>query len=123
MKEIQLKELQRSINYMTAIGCTFKIITPEGEEFGTLEVVVHKPRTRAPLRHRFGAISDWYKPQINLDAEIGDVQVIKFGGFLMDEVRSGVCSMLSKRWGKDTYTTNILADSMEVLRTDKKETT
>ena len=123
MKEIQLKELHKMVNYMTAIGCTFKVITPDGQEFGTLEVVVHKPRTRGPLRHKFGAIAEWYKPQIDLDIEIGEVQTIKFGEFSPEEIRSGICSLLSKRWGKETYTTNVLADAIEVLRTDKKETT
>jgi hypothetical protein len=117
MKEIQLKELHKMLKYMTAIGCTFKVITPDGEEFGTLEVVVNKPRTRGPLRRKFGVIANWYKPQLNLEAPIGEVQVIKLGEFSSDEIRSGICSVLSKRWGKDTYTTNILAESIEILRT------
>lgn len=117
MKEIQLKELQKMVTYMTAIGCTFKVITPDGQEFGTLEVVVNKPRTRGPLRREFGVIANWYRPQLNLDSPVGDVQVIKFGEFSPDEIRSGICSMLSKRWGKDTYTTHVLEDSIEVLRT------
>jgi len=123
MKEIQLKELQKMATFMSAIGCQFKIITPDGQEFGALEVVVNKPRTRAPSRHKFGVIAEWYRPQIDLDVPVGGVQVIKFGDFHSEEIRSGVCSMLSKRWGKDTYTTHLLADSIEVLRTDKKETT
>jgi len=116
MKEIQLKELLRAMNYMTAIGCKFKVITLDGEEFGDLEVVVNKPRTRAPLRHKFGAIAEWYRPQLNLDAAIGDVQTITCGTFSTEEIRSGVCSLLTKRWGKDTYITSITGDVVEVLR-------
>jgi hypothetical protein len=117
MKEIQLKELQRAINYMTAIGCTFKVITPDGQEFGTLEVVVNKPKSRGPLRHEFGVIARWYRPQLDLEAKVGDVQTVKCGNFSTEEIRSGVCSLLSKQWGKDTYTTNITGDLVEVLRT------
>jgi hypothetical protein len=116
MKEIQLKELQRAINYMTAIGCTFKVITPDGQEFGTLEVVVNKPRSRKPLRYEFGAIAGWYRPQIDLEAPIGSVQTLTCGEFSPEDIRSGVCSLLTKHWGKDSYTTNINVDLIEVLR-------
>lgn len=123
MKEIQMKELQRAINYMTAIGCNFKVITPEGEEFGTLEVVVHKSRNRKPLRYEFGAISRWYRPQIDLDAPVGSVQTLTCGEFSPEDIRSGACSLLTKQWGKDTYITSVNGDLIEVLRTSQKEMT
>ena len=93
-----------------------KIITPEGEEFGTLETKPPKDRKRAPLRYPFGEIAKFYKPQLNLQAEIGDVQEIALGKFSAEDIRSGVCSVLSKEWGNDTYTPSITDTSVEVLR-------
>ena len=117
MKDIQLKELQRAIKFIDALGCTYKIITPEGEEFGVLEVKQTGGKKRAPLRYPFGEIARFYKPQLNLQAEIGDVQEIVFGKFAPEDIRSGVCALLSKEWGKDSYTTSITDTCVEVLRT------
>jgi hypothetical protein len=117
MKDIQLKEFQRAVKFIDALGCTYKIITPEGEEFGTLEVKPIKDRKRAPLRYPYGEISKFYKPQLNLQAEIGEVQEIAIGKFTAEDIRSGVSSMLSREWGVDTYTTNINDSAVEILRT------
>ena len=118
MKEIQLKELQRAISYITAIGCTFKIITPDGEEFGTLEVVPLKPQgARAPRKYPYGAVAKYFRPLLNLDLSLGDVCVVDCGAYSPEIVRSGVCSELSAKWGKDTYITSVVGNTVEVLRT------
>ena len=116
MKEIQVRELHRAIKFIEALGCEFKVITPEGEEFGVLEVKPVKDKKRAPLRYAYGEIAKFYRPQINLQAEIGDVQEIVCGKFTVEDIRGGVCSILSKEWGKDTYTTSTTEHSVEVLR-------
>lgn len=116
MKEIQLKELQRMINFIEAVGCQYKIITPDGEEFGKLET---KPaRKRRERRHEYGELIAFYKPQVDLESAIGSVQEISVGDFQAEEIRSGVCSMLSKAWGKEAYTTSInrKTNKIEVLR-------
>lgn len=115
MKEIQVRELQRAIKFIDALGCTYKIISPEGEEFGTLEV---KPQSKKrPLRYPYGELVNFYRPQVRLDAAIGDVQEVAFGKYAPDDIRSGVCSLLSKEWGNGTYTTSITNTSIEVMRT------
>jgi hypothetical protein len=116
VKEIQMRELQRAVKFIEALGCDFKVITPEGDEFGKLEVKIAKNRTRAPLRYAYGEIAKFYKPQVNLQAEIGDVQEIAAGKFSSEDIRSGVCSLLTKEWGKDSYTTSVNEHSVEVLR-------
>lgn len=111
-----MRELQRAVKFIEALGCEFKVITPEGDEFGTLEVKVAKNKTRAPLRYAYGEIARFYKPQLNLQSEIGDVQEIAVGKFTPEDIRSGVCSVLTKEWGKDSYTTSVNDHSVEVLR-------
>lgn len=116
MKPIQQRELERAVKFIDALGCTYKIITPDGAEFGTLEVKPAKERTRAPLRYPYGELARFYKPQLNLNAEVGDVQEIQVGKYLPADIRAGVSSILSKEWGPETYTTSIGDGVVEVLR-------
>lgn len=119
MIEIQMKELQRCIKFITAINCQFKIITPEGEEFGELVVEQKKKRTvdRSSPRYPFGEIARWYKPFINLDLKVGEVMTVPFGDFDKKSVQSGVISFLVKSWGKKTFTSVTTETQIEILRT------
>lgn len=116
MKEIQLKELQRITKFIEALGCKYKIITSEGEEFGDLEVVVEKKRTRT-VKRPYGELVNWYRPLINLNAAIGSVQEIDCTGRDVEAVRSAISAHLSTNWGKKTYTTNLNKNVLEILRT------
>lgn len=116
MKEIQLKELMRMIKFIEGTGCQYKIITPDGQEFGGLNT---KPQPkRAPLERPYGELISFYKPQINLDAPVGSVQEVSFGEYVPTKIQSGICSYLSREWGKDTYTTfiNPKTSLIEILR-------
>jgi len=119
MKEIQLKELTRSIKFIEGIGCKFKIIDPDGNEYGELEVVTPKQRKRrAPNRFPYGELREFYGSQIDLKAAVGSVQIVKIGDYEAEDIRSGVCSYLSTVWGRKTYTTCHGKDgkTIEVLR-------
>ena len=117
MKEIQRKEFLRCIKFIEAVDCKFKVITDDGEEFGTLEVKETKARTRSPLKYPYGALSGWYRPQLNYDVPMGVVQEIDAGTFEPEMVRSGVCSDLTRAWGRESYVTNIVGNTVEVMRT------
>ena len=117
MLDIQRKELARCIKFIEGVGCKFKIITSDGDEFGTLEVVRPKPPAgRGPRNYPYGSISKWFRPQLNFNLAVGEVCVVDSGEFEPDVVRSGVCSELSAKWGKDTYTTAIVGNTVEILR-------
>lgn len=115
MQDLQVRELQRAVKFMAAIGCSFKVIAPNGEEFGELQVI--SARQRAGLRYTRGAIRSHYKAQLNLEASIGDVQVVDCGEFEPETIRSGICSMLTGKWGKGTYTTSSSGNQVHVMRT------
>lgn len=115
MQDLQIRELQRAVKFITAIGCSFKVITPDGVEFGDLEVVAAK--TRASMKFKKGVIRNHYRPQLNIHAKIGDVQVIECGEFDHETIRGGICSMLTGAWGKGTYTTSASENQVHVMRT------
>lgn len=115
MQDLQVRELQRAVKFITAIGCSFKVIAPNGEEYGDLEVVAAK--ARAGLRYKKGAIRSHYKSQLNLESGIGDVQVVECGDFDSETIRGGICSMLTGEWGKGTYTTSTSGSQVHVMRT------
>jgi hypothetical protein len=115
MKDIQRKELTRVLKFVESLGCKYKIITGDGEEFGTLELAPIK--LRKPLTYAYGEIANWYKPHVNLAAGVGVVQEIPFGKFEPETVRGGLCSWLTKEWGKDTYVTAITDTHVELMRT------
>lgn len=117
MKEIQLKELQRVIKFIEALGCQYKIITGDGREFGALET---KPaRSRGPRKHEYGELSNFYRPQLDTKAIVGSVQEISIGHYGPEDIRAGMCAFLTKEWGKGTYTTSINSKNktIELLRT------
>jgi hypothetical protein len=116
MKVVQLREVQRAVTLLDAMGCKFKIITDDGEEFGTLEVKA-KVKRQAHRRFSHGEIRAFYKEQFNLEARIGEVQEISFGKFEPKDIQSGLGSWLSGKWGKGTYTTHAGPNSVEVMRT------
>jgi hypothetical protein len=115
MKDIQRKELTRVLKFVESLGCKYKIITDDGEEFGTLELAPIK--LRKPLTYAYGEIANWYRPHVNLTAGVGVVQEIPFGKFSPETVRGGLCSWLTKEWGKETYITAITDTHVELMRT------
>lgn len=116
MKELQQKELLKIIKFLDAIGCKYKIITTDGQEFGELSVV-EKKLLKRQLKRPYGDLSSFYKPKINLEIKIGDVQEIDCGNHNPTDMRSSICSYLGKVWGKGTYATCTKNNTVEILRT------
>lgn len=114
MQDIQLKQVQRALTFFDALGIKYKLITAEGEEFGTLEV---KPvRTRRALAHPYGEVRNYYRHILDLNAAIGSVQVVPIGSYEPEQMRGNIGSLLSNKWGKGSYTTAVTSTSIEVLR-------
>lgn len=118
MKDIQKRELTRAINLIDALGCTYKIITPEGEKFGELATVEPKVKTkRTGLRYPYGVLKRYVCSEMKMDLAIGEVYEVKCGQFHAETLRASICSHLTKTWGEKTYTTVAHKDRIEILRT------
>lgn len=108
--DLKARELTRAINFIAAVGCKYKIITPDGQEFGELQIA---KRCRT---YDYGVLRQHYKPQLNMDAVIGEIQFVDCGELAPESVRSGVCAYLTDHWGPSTYVTTIKDSIVEILR-------
>ena len=118
MKDIQKKVLRNAIDLISAMGCKYKIVTDDGQEFGDLKVVSLKPpRVRGKSTHALGELSGHIKQFFDVNSAVGAVQVIPCGKFDPSRIQSTVCAMANKAWGKDTYTSMRRADRVELMRT------
>ena len=118
MEDIQKRELIRSIKLIQSLGCSFRIITQDGESFGELEVVKTKPpRIRAERKYPYGSLTKHIQSCVDLNAEIGAVQEIPCGEFDVETLRATACNILTKAWGTDSYVTVARGNYFELMRT------
>lgn len=115
MKDIQMRELQRVLKFIEALGCQYAVVTEDGETFSN-GLEVKPPRAKAPRAFPYGEVRAYILPHVNLDAEIGSVQEIAVGKYGTERIRSGICTLLTDKWGKETYTTSTTDHTVEVLR-------
>lgn len=109
------KAAQQAIALLTALKADFKIILPTGEEYGNLEVVRPKERTRVQMNKR-GSLSAVYLPIIE-SMKVGDVMTVPVPEHLVAEhVRGAMAAYVSKNWGVGSAKTCINENAVEILR-------
>lgn len=113
MKDIQIREIERTAKLLHGMGCQFKIITPDGAEYGEL-LAVQKKRAN---RFKPGELSSVYAAQIDLSFPVGEVQQVHIGAFPVRNMHSCICAYLTQKWGSNTYTTHANGDVIEIMRT------
>ena len=117
MKDIQKRELIRSVKLIQSLGCSYRIITPDGESFGELHIVEPTfKKHRRSRKYPYGALTEHVRKHINFDVAIGEVQEIPCEDFHLEMLRASACALLTRKWGADTYTTAGRGDRIEVLR-------
>lgn len=97
---------QKSINTLTGFqkqGVKFKIILPTGQEFGELEVVKEKTRTRVVSKNRpYGSLRSYIAPFLE-GMKAGDVCVIPLATDIPDfdskKLMSNVSAYCCGNWG------------------------
>jgi hypothetical protein len=115
--DIQRKNLTTWATLMEKWGVQFKIILPDGTEYGALEVVVPKARTRRPGMYPFGALQAYFKPMVE-KMTAGDVVQVPCGEFDPERLRGAISAWTTTNWGKggaSTYT-NKDKHAIEVMR-------
>ena len=118
MKDIQKRELIRSVKLIQSLGCSYRILSPDGDSFGDLQIVEPKVKnTRGPSKYPYGVLTAHIKKHASLESEVGAVQEIPCGDFDLETLRAAACSIFTKAWGTDSYVTVGLGDRFEVMRT------
>lgn len=122
MNDVQKQTLVRAINYLNALKVDYKIIAPDGAEYGNLEVVPKNDKAgrRSRSRTKYGMYASLYKTAI-LNAKPGDVlsfslKDIQAGEGDMRSLRSAVTAYASAQWGNGSYVSSSRDDTIEVLR-------
>lgn len=127
MEQIFQKMLDKAVKDLTLLQSrkllSFKVITTEGEEHGTLEIKKLKKvkpkgtRTRGPAKYPDGELRDYLLPFVK-DLKQDEIVSIPVSKYPHEVVRGNVCAWCSKAWGKGTYTStfNKTAKTVEIYR-------
>lgn len=107
---IKMQALQDSINRLNAIGATFKIITHDGKEYGTLKVA--PPAVEKTSRPQYLPL---YREK--LDAlKVGDVIELDAGKIAPEKIRTIALAHLIKRHKPGCATSFVNGSKIEILR-------
>ncbi len=120
MEHIFQKMLDSAVRNLTTLQkkgyVKFKVIADD-DEYGDLEVVKEKKRTRSASLYPVGAVRDYALPYV-AELEHDQIVSIPFGKFDPESLRGNVCSWCSVHWGKGTYTSTVnhSAQTVEIYR-------
>ena len=117
---------QKSISTLTALqnhGVKFKVILSTGQEFGDLEVVKPKARTRVVSKLRpMGTIRKYISPFLE-DMKAGEIRVVPMTNDIPDfnskKLLSSISGYCCQKWGNGHAVVAPTADGgVEVLRVE-----
>jgi hypothetical protein len=118
MLDIQLKNITAWATLLEKWGAQYKIILPDGQEFGALEVAPPpKARKRVAGPYPYGTLQAYFKPML-APLGAGDVVTIPCGEFEPDRLRSAISAWGAVHWGKGNCNTyaNKETHAIEVMR-------
>lgn len=94
----------------------YKVIA-DGEEYGDLEVVPEKKRTRSSSAFPIGEVRDYVMPFIK-NMQPDTIVSIPVGKYEAESLRGNACSWCSTVWGKGSYTSTVNreAGTVEIYR-------
>ena len=111
------KTIARAVEMLNASGAQFKVISPDGTEFGKLEVLAEKQKT---FRFKRGEIRMIYSSALE-SLKVGEVATIKNPDptkYDVEDIRGSAAAWAGKNWGNDAHTSRIDRDFnlVEILR-------
>jgi hypothetical protein len=114
MNEMQSKALGNMLRGLKVLGCSFIVIDSNGTKYEYGDAIRKKPKDKTV---RNGDRRNYYMPFVQ-DMNPGDVVEIPAGEYSINEIQSGVSSILSKTWGNGSYVTSRdqKKNVLEVLR-------
>ena len=111
------KTIARAVEMLNAAGAQFKVISPDGTEFGKLEVA---PEKKKSFRFAHGEIKAIYVDILE-PLKVGEVATIKnpdTNKYDVEDIRGSAASWAGKHWGLDSHTSTIdrTFNTVEILR-------
>ena len=108
--ELKNRVLVDALKRIDSLGVQYKIIAPDGTEYGTLVAFVPTPkkeqtRKRAPHKYPRNALRDYVTPYLYTMVP-GDEVFIPFGAFDVEALQSTVASRAFHMWGAGNYVTS-----------------
>lgn len=112
MEDIRKKVLDKALAMLTATGCKFAVIDPDGNKHGELEVIEPKKRTKSDVSYKgfYEPILATIQPGEKIH-EITPPEGVDIGKF-----RGALCGGCSRMWGTDTYSTQIKDGKILLMR-------
>ena len=113
--QVITKTIAKAVELLKASGAKFKVISPNGTEFGELEVA---PEKKKHFKYEYGALKAVFIEYLK-DLKEAEVAQIKVPDSIdVEDVRSSACAWMATNWGAGTYTTTVDRDFnvVEVLR-------
>lgn len=105
--ELKNRVLIDALKRIDSLGVQYKIIAPDGREYGTLVVVAPMPekvRKRVPHKYAHNALKNYVVPFFTLMVP-GDEVFVPVGDFDLKSVQSSVSSHAGQMWGAGNYVT------------------
>lgn len=110
---VKERAMEQCLRTLGALGCKYKIIAADGQEYGDLQLERRKKIRN--LKYKYGLLSSHVNSFLNGMA-VGDVVVIPCGEFDVPDLQSCTTSMANKKWGAGAYKTARNGQTLEVLR-------
>jgi hypothetical protein len=110
--------LNRALMTLKAMNAEYKVILPDGTQFGDLEVQVKPERKKKrPCKYPRGTMQNYVR-EFMKDMAVGDLVEVPVGEFLITEVQTAVCNFSLFEWGKGCLTTaqNAEKNVIEAMR-------
>jgi len=118
--ELKNRVLVDALKRIDSLGVQYKIIAPDGREYGTLVVVVPTPekvRKRKAHKYAHKALKNYVMPFLTPMAP-GDEVFVPVGDFDLKSVQSSVSSHAGQIWGASNYVTarDFVRNGVNLLR-------
>lgn len=118
MLAVQEKKLNEALSVLKLVGAQYKVITPDGDEYGDLEVkALRKETTKAGLpRYKFGETREFFRPHISV-MKAGDAKVIDCKQYDPRVIARDISSYCCQAFGTGSVSTLTVREdnSVEIL--------
>ena len=112
---LQLQQLERIETVLKNMGCHYEIKQPDG----VMRVHGAVNKAKRPRLYPHNETRNYYKPFVD-DVQPGQVAYVPLDKYPSLYLQSHLCSYLTSKWGRGTYTTHTNTDKkhIEILRTE-----